>query len=175
MKWMVGLGIGLVVLIGVVVGIGALLPEKHRATQSARFGVTGDQLWEIITDFDDYPSWRSGVSKVERLPDMNGNPVWKETDSKNEGIPFETVESAPNTRLVRRIADSTLPFGGTWSFELAPATDGVTLTITEDGEVYNPIFRFVSRFIMGHASSIHGYLNDLGTKVTKEQNKAAES
>ncbi|MEW6684113.1 MAG: SRPBCC family protein [Nitrospirota bacterium] len=165
MKWIVGLGIGLVVLIGVVVGVGALLPEKHRASESSRFRVGAEQLWEIITNFGAYSTWRSGLSGVERLPDMNGHPVWKETDSHNEGIPYETVESVPNKRLVRRIADPNLPFGGTWTFDLETTPEGVTLTIVEDGEVYNPIFRFVSRFIMGHTKNIHGYLSDLQAKV----------
>ena len=166
MKWIVGLGVGLVVLVAVVVGVGLLLPEKHRASESARFRVSAEQLWEVITNFGAYPTWRTGVSSVERLPDMNGHPVWRETDSHNEGIPYETVESVPNKRLTRRIADPKLPFGGTWAFDLETTSVGVTLTITEDGEVYNPIFRFVSRFIIGHVKNIHGYLNDLQTKVT---------
>jgi len=168
MKWIIGLGVGLVGLVGlvaVVVGVGLLLPEKHRASEPARFRIGAQQLWEIITNYGAYPIWRSGVSRVERLPDMNGHPVWKETDSHNEGIPYETVESVPNKRLVKRIADPKLPFGGTWAFDLETTPEGVTLTITEDGEVYNPIFRFVSRFIIGHTKNIHGYLNDLQIKV----------
>jgi hypothetical protein len=36
---------------------------------------------------------------------------------------------------------------------------GSELRITEEGEVYNPIFRFVSRFIMGHTATIDSYLS----------------
>ena len=36
--------------------------------------------------------------------------------------------------------------------------------ITEDGEIYNVIFRFVARFFMGYNSNIEGYLNGLGRK-----------
>jgi hypothetical protein len=38
---------------------------------------------------------------------------------------------------------------------------GTELTITENGEVYNPLFRFVSRFIMGHAATIEKYQRDV--------------
>lgn len=31
MKWIVGLGVGLVVFAGVVIGVGMFLPEKHRS------------------------------------------------------------------------------------------------------------------------------------------------
>ena len=33
------------------------------------------------------------------------------------------------------------------------------MTITERGEVYNPIFRFVSRFVLGHEKTINTYLS----------------
>ena len=62
-----------------------------------------------------------------------------------------------------RIADE-LPYGGTWTFSLEPGDSACVLTLTEDGEVYNVIFRFVSRFIMGYNGSLETYLRDLGKK-----------
>jgi hypothetical protein len=41
---------------------------------------------------------------------------------------------------------------------IAPSTTGSTLTVTERGEVYNPVFRFVSRFVMGHTATINSFL-----------------
>jgi hypothetical protein len=80
-------------------------------------------------------------------------------------------------RLVTRIADPSLPFGGGWTFDLIAANDATpgapnastTLRITEDGEVYNPIFRFVSRFVMGHHATIDAYLRDVGTRLGDRQ------
>jgi hypothetical protein len=43
---------------------------------------------------------------------------------------------------------------------------GIMVTlITENGEVYNPIFRFVSRFIMGHTATLDAYLKSLTTAL----------
>jgi hypothetical protein len=70
----------------------------------------------------------------------------------------------PPRRMVTRIADPDLPFGGGWTFELEPADGpqgGTSVRITEDGEVYNPVFRFVSRFVLGHTRSMERYLADL--------------
>ncbi|MGH9763547.1 MAG: LIC10604 family protein, partial [Blastocatellia bacterium] len=67
-----------------------------------------------------------------------------------------------------RIADANLPFGGSLKYEIEKAGDGIIITITEDGEVYNPVFRFVSRFIMGHSATIEGYLKDLGNKFGEQ-------
>jgi len=50
-------------------------------------------------------------------------------------------------------------------WELEPQGNGTRLTITEEGEVYNPIFRFVSRFIMGHTRTIDRYLGDLKNRL----------
>jgi hypothetical protein len=62
---------------------------------------------------------------------------------------------------VRTIADPSLPFGGRWVYELEPTPSGGTrVTVTEEGEVYNPIFRVVSRF-MDQSATIKEYLTDL--------------
>lgn len=42
--------------------------------------------------------------------------------------------------------------------------EGADLRIHEDGEVYNVIFRFLSRFILGYHGSIEGFLRNLGVK-----------
>ena len=42
------------------------------------------------------------------------------------------------------------------------------VTITERGSVRNPLFRFVSRFIMGHTASIDLYLRALGEHFGSE-------
>jgi hypothetical protein len=66
------------------------------------------------------------------------------------------------------MADKNAPFGGTWTFEIAPAGNGSELRITEDGEVYNVIFRFMSRFVFGYAGSIEGFFRDLGKKFGEQ-------
>ena len=80
--------------------------------------------------------------------------MWRETDSHANAITYEEAEAGivsgpvPLWRRVTRIADRNLPFGGTWMVEIVPADGGSKVTITENGEVYNPFFRFAS-----HSSS----------------------
>jgi hypothetical protein len=80
--------------------------------------------------------------------------------------PYEAIESTAPRRLVVRIADPTLPFGGTWTYDITPAGQSCSLTITEDGEVYNPLFRFVSRFIIGQTATLDAYIKALNAKLT---------
>jgi len=100
---------------------------------------------------------------VQRLPDRDGKPVWVEEGSSGKmTLSFERMD--PPRLVVSRIADPGLPFGGTWTSEITPTPDGSRLKITEDGEIYNPLFRFMARFIFGYDGTINKYLSALETK-----------
>jgi uncharacterized protein YndB with AHSA1/START domain len=163
MKWILWLLAALVAFIAVVVMIGWLLPRDHVATRAAHFHQRPEAIWAAITDVDTMPSWREGLKSVKHLPDRNGLPAHVEVTSSGE-IPLETVELTPPRKLVSRIAGQKLPFGGTWTFEITPEGEGATLRITERGWVSNPIFRFVSRFVLGYTSNMEAYLRSLGRK-----------
>ena len=165
MKWIL-IVVSVVILIALaVIAIGALLPKEHVATRSARFRESPDVIWGALTGFAQYPAWRSTVKKVEILPAIGGMAAWKETDSSGQAIPYVVVESDASRRLMTRITDQKLPFGGTWTFEVRPDVGGGSVVrITEHGEVYNPLFRFVSRYIMGYTATIDAYLKALGAK-----------
>jgi len=163
MRWVLGIAALLVVLVVIVCFIGYMLPKSHVASASARFAAPPDSIWRSLTDVAAFPAWRPGLSRVELLPDENGHRGWREI-GKHDAVTYRVVESAPPRRLVTRIADQHLPYGGTWTYDLTPDGSGTRLTITENGEVYNPIVRFVSRFIMGHTSMMETVLRALGTR-----------
>src|SRR5438046_1374285 len=127
---------GLAALIALVVIIGMSLPQSHKATKTLRLKQPPYAVWATITDYAAQPQWRSEVKKIERMPDSNGHEVWKEYSSAGE-MPLETIEATAPKRLVLKIGPG-LPFGGTWTYEVAPDGTGSRLKITEDGEVYNP-------------------------------------
>lgn len=162
MKWLL---IAIAILAGIVAVIvvtGALLPKAHVASRSARLKHSPETVWSVITG---PPDWRPDVKAFEILPARDGHRRWKEIDRHGQAITFEEAEADPPKHLVGRIADTTLAFGGSWTYDIAPVSDGCELTITENGEVYNPIFRFVSRFIMGHTATIDAYLEALRKKL----------
>src|SRR5262245_44056387 len=165
MKWIL-LAIGAVAAIVLVVTIiGALLPKNHTVSRRARFRQPPALLWETIAG---PPTWRPDVRAYEELPDKDGHKLWREVDSHGQKITFERVESSPPDLMVTRIADPKLPFGGSWTHRLSPDDGGCWLTITEAGQVYNPIFRFASRFVIGHSASIEKYLAALGKKFGEQ-------
>ena len=150
----------IVALVLLLVAVGYALPVAHVATRDARLPVSPDRVFAAIRDVERFPSWRSDVKAVEVLatsPALR----WRERGS-NGDIVFELEAADPPRRMVTRIADRSLPFGGAWTYELSPQEGGTRVVITEHGEVYNPLFRFMSRFVFGHTATIERYLEDLG-------------
>jgi hypothetical protein len=118
----------------------------------------------VITDVAAYPRWRPDVTRIEALPAVDGRPSWREI-RRRDSIPYETVESVPSQRFVTRITDPALPFGGQWSIDLAPLPKGTRVTITERGEIYNPIFRVFAHFVFGYTATIDAYLHALQRRL----------
>ena len=155
-----------IVIVIVVVAVGAMLPVRHVASRSAVLAAPVETVWQLMTDVSGFPAWRGDVKRVERLPDREGRPVWVEESSSGR-ITLAVDRAEPPRLLVLRIADPDLPFGGTWTYELSAAGRGATtLKITENGEVYNPVFRFMSRFVFGHEGTIAGYLAALEKRTS---------
>jgi hypothetical protein len=162
MRWILIAGL-VVVGTGVVVTlIGMLLPRGHSVSRSASLHHSPEAVWKLIAGA---PTWRHDVRSYEELPGVQGRRTWRETDRHGQKITFEVVDSLPPRHLVVRIAGPKLPFGGVWMYDIMPTAQGCSLTITENGEVYNPIFRFVSRFIMGHTATLDAYLKSLTTAL----------
>ena len=167
MRWIVWIVVAIAVIVGLVVLIGSQLPKGHKVTRTTKLKLPPDALYTVLSDVDHYQTWRPDVKKLERLPDRDGRPAWVEEMSTGR-IPlfFERMERP--SLLVTRIADPTLPFGGTWTYRITPAAGGSELSITEDGEVYNPIFRFVSRFILGHTATLDAFIEHVQAKAIQD-------
>ncbi|MGH7459687.1 MAG: SRPBCC family protein [Longimicrobiales bacterium] len=165
MKWLLLIVGALVVLVGVIALIGVLLPQSHVAVITRPYRASPEQVWRTITDVESFANWRPGLQSAERLPSAAGRERWREKTG-HDSLTIEIVEAAAPRRLVTRIADEGLPFGGTWTYELKPEAEGTELTITEHGEVYNPIFRFISKFVMGHTGTLEKYHEGLSNRLS---------
>jgi len=163
MKWVLWIFVLLAGILILIALIGWVLPKEHTVTREGRFHQPPEAVWKAITDIEAMPSWRQDLKSVKRLPDQNGLPSWVETTDSGK-LPFETVLSQPPSKLVVRIADPKLPFGGTWTYEITATSSGSILRIREDGEIYNPLFRFLSRFVFGYSGTIDTYLKSLSKK-----------
>lgn len=163
----------LAALVIAVAIVGAMLPREHTAVRSIELNQPPQAVWEAITDHANEATWRGDIAKVERQADKNGNPLWKETYKDGEELTMETRESVPPKRLVRVIAEEG-PFSGQWEFNIVPLENNRSrVTLTERGAVGNPIFRFVSRFVIGHYTYMEKYLTALAGKFGEKPAFAA--
>jgi uncharacterized protein YndB with AHSA1/START domain len=166
MRWILYIGLALLTIAALVTVVGAMLLKQHSASRTARVALPPDALYALLTDVSQYPSWRGGLKSLERRPDKNGMPAWIE-DTSGMKIPMRFERMEPPSLIVARIDSSDLAFGGTWTYRIAAASGGSELTITEDGEVYNVIFRFMSRFVFGYHATMDAFIKSLQAHVAK--------
>jgi uncharacterized membrane protein len=157
----VGIAGAIVLALGIIALIGSRLPKSHTATRSIVLHKPPEAVYQVAHDFASAPKWRADVRDVQVASDQNGRVRFRE-QGKHCAVNYELVEDVPGQRMVTRITDIDLGYAGKWTYVFEPADSGTRLTITEDGEVSNVFFRFLSRYALGHAATIDGYLTSLG-------------
>lgn len=159
-------GLLLIVLFSIgAVFIGMRLPKTHRAASRIRLSAPPERIFEIITDFEAYPTWRPGLDRVERGPDFDGLPSWYEICARISRVHFRVVESQPPRRLTTCIVSDQIPVTGFWTYEFEPNDDGTILTITEQESIHHPLLRFFDRFVLSYYGIIDVFLIALALKL----------
>ena len=134
MKWLLWTIAALISVVGVVALIGYFLPVAHQASRSAEFNKPPDAVFALFADVTNYQSWWDGVE-----------------------VKSEVVERVPPARIVTKIVGET-QFGGTWTIDITPEPAGSRVTITERGEIYNVVFRTLSKFVFGYTGTMESCL-----------------
>jgi hypothetical protein len=163
----VGVVAGLALLAGVIALIGSQLPKSHVASRSIFLHQSPEKVYAVVRDFASAPSWRSDVKRIEVQPQTSG-PLHFREEGSNGTVNYELAEDVPNQRMVTRILDTDLGYSGKWTYVLTTENGGTRVTITEDGEVSNVLFRFMSRYIFGHTSTLDGYLTSLAKRFGED-------
>jgi uncharacterized protein YndB with AHSA1/START domain len=141
MRYAIWILASLIAVAGVVALIGYFLPVSHQASRSADIDRPPDAVFARLSDVNNYKSW------------------WAGADVKSE-----VVESVPPSRIVTRVVGET-QFGGTWTIEIVPSGSGSRVTITERGEVYNVLFRTLSKFVFGYTGTMESCLEALKISI----------
>lgn len=164
LKWTLIVVISLASLAGFSGLVGSMLPKGHRASRTTTLAAAPAVVFGVITDFARAPEWRRDVKQVELVPDDGRGRIVRE-HGKQGVVPYRVEVFESPSRLVMRIADPSLPYGGSWTYELRAAGTGTEITITEDGQVFNPIFRIMQKLFFSPYATIDAYLDDLRTRV----------
>jgi hypothetical protein len=161
--------VGLIVLMAV---IGYALRPDHLAARSAEVPGAPADVYAAIRDVEQHPSWRKDVKRIELLAPVDGKRSFREHGRQGAITFVVDQDQAPEPgrpgRLVTRIADDKLPFGGRWIIEVASTGAGSRVTVTEDGFVKNPVFRFLSRTVFSLTATLEHWLRALGRRQGAE-------
>lgn len=155
--------IGVVVLaFGVMALVGSQLPRAHTASRSIVLRQPRPNVYAGIRDFKSAPTWRNDVKSIE-VVETPGQKL-RFTEHGSENVTYELTEEVPNQRMVTRILNTDLGYSGQWTYELTDENGGTRVKITEDGDVSNVLFRFLSRYVFGHTGTVDSYLSALAKK-----------
>ena len=142
MKWVIWIVVALVSVVGVIGLMGFFLPVGHEASRSLDINTPPDRAFALLADVDNYLKWWSGAT-----------------------VKSEVVERVPPSKIVTRVVGET-QFGGTWTIDITPIESGSRITITERGEVYNVVFRTLSRFVFGHTATMESCLEAVRKRLS---------
>jgi uncharacterized membrane protein len=159
MKIVLALIVALVIVVAVVFTIASRIPKHHTASVSALIARPPVDVYAVLRDVSSSPQWRKEVQRVELL---EGNRFREH--AKYATVTYEVIDDAPNDHFQTRIVDQNLGYSGSWTYRFAPENGGTRVTITEDGEVSNLIFRFLSRFVFGYDGTMKKVLAALAVR-----------
>ena len=159
----IGVIAGIALLAGVIALIGSRLPKAHTASRSVLLHQSPDQVYAVVRDFASAPNWRSELKRIE-VQTQPGQRMHFREEGKNGTVNYELAEDVPSQRMVTRILDTDLGYSGKWTYVFVPDNGGTRVTITEDGEVSNVLFRFMSHYVFGQTATLDGYLTSLAKR-----------
>jgi uncharacterized protein YndB with AHSA1/START domain len=163
----VGVIAGIALLGGVAALIGSRLPKTHVASRSIVLRQSPEDVYAVVRDFASAPKWRADVKQMD-VEAREGGPVYFREVGKHGTVNYELVEDVPAQRMVTRIRDTDLGYTGQWTYTFAAENGGTRVTIREDGEVSNVLFRFMSHYVFGQTSTIDSYLTSLAKRFGEE-------
>ncbi len=164
MKWILII-LAAVVIVGLAISlVGTLLPREHKVTRATHFKCPPSLLYAVVHDFAAYPAWNSNAQTVEMLAPTNGRAAYR-VISRHGAVTYVVTDDLPAEKLVLKIADENLPYGGSWNYAFTSDRSGTRLEITEQGFIKKPVFRFFARFVFGYTRSIETCFRDLKRKL----------
>lgn len=153
-----------VLALALLAGLGRWLPEVQSATRTASFPEPPDVVWQLLLDLDTQPTWRRGLTRVERLPDQQGRPAWLEYRG-GAAEAFWIADARPPLRLVTERVPATGPAEASWTWELAREAEGSRLTLTRRVRVEQPVARAIGMIMRGPGREADRALADLGQRL----------
>jgi hypothetical protein len=149
---------------------GRTLPMEHVAEGRRDIAAPAATVAGWIRDVESHPGWRE-VERIEVL-EREANGVRYREHGAHGAITFRLRETKPDRVFESVIVDTDLAFGGRWLLRVEPSGSHSVVTIREEGVVRPALFRFLSRYAFGHATTLNQYLAALAARAERTPARA---
>jgi hypothetical protein len=166
LMWVLSVGVGAVLAVVLIVPlVGARLPDTYRAAGSVTLDRPAAELWAELVDFEAHPRAGKLARGVERLPDVDGRPSWRE-DLGQTRVTWTVVEWDPPRRLVCEARDSVVPMTARWETDVEDLDGAARMvlrneTVIRPGTWHVPLFRVIMTVTGGARRGMTDYLRTL--------------
>ncbi len=157
-----------VLTVVLLASVGQLLPRHQGASLTRVFPEAPEVLWQLLTDLDNQPTWRKGLTRVERLPDQGGRTAWLEFHGRDAEAVRVADARAPLRLVTERVGEDATG-EASWEWELAPVEEGSRLTLTRQVVVHQPLARAVGFVFQGPRREVERALADLSARVARAE------
>lgn len=174
MRWKVlRLGVGLLALLaaafaGVFV-YGLTLPREMGFTRSMQLKQPAEVVFAVVTDYAAQRNWRTDLKTYEKLPDRDGRPAWRVTDTHNVVMLMVQKEAIEPRRVVEHYSgeSSAASVNVTREYSIGAIPGGTLISLRERAVIPNPFFRGMTRLLFG-SKFADDYLAALARKFGEE-------
>lgn len=151
--------------------LGLLLPVEHVRTTRAVLDRPPEAVWRVLIDLDGMPLWRSDLTGVTRLPEIDGRPTWREVGRHGSRTLELTVAEPPHRLVIQqtRAGKAVLPVR---TLELASTREGTLVVMSERAAARNPLARLLTRLNLD-GSPLERFLRDLELRVSAGRRQVA--
>ncbi len=143
-----------------------LIPATTRTTVEIHFDAPIQAVWEVYTDIESQPNWRSDVATVEMSSDKR---KWtEELKTSSMKIRFQILEETPPSKLVLQTgADGN--FEGRYVAEFRQENGGTVGTFTEEATALGVLPKLMRRLFFNQRKFIQEYAREAKAEIDRRE------
>jgi uncharacterized protein YndB with AHSA1/START domain len=149
-----------------LLGAGYVFPSRIEAAARITINRPPENVWWVLTDYNHMAAWHPQYRNATTLTPPGEAPLrWQIEYSDGYVVNAEVVEEKFPSRLVERITDGNLPFGGGWTVELTPVGPNTEVTVHSKVEIHAPIQRLIVHLLVPAQTELERILEALKGRV----------
>lgn len=156
--------LGLAVVMGGGLLLGSILPERVEVVETATLPASPELVWQLLADLDNHPSWRRGVTRVERLPDSRGRVVWREYHG-DRLLSLRATAMVPAARFSAVGENVAAERNLEWSWEIRPRGGYSEVVLRLADNYTGRLDRATGWLLQATRREARGWLKDLSVQV----------